>query len=517
MVMSLLGGDYRNMEIRKAIKERRQKYLIPPGLSKALREGYQGIDITPEIEANIKALEQPGALAIVTGQQAGLFGGPLFIFYKALTAVWLAQKLSSESDAPVVPMFWVETADADFSEVNRVAFPPVGEVPRRLTYTPIDMVSGKSISVHFLSSEILELIEQLRQWLSNLPYGVEFYTVVKNAYHPGRSMVEAFKEIMTKIFGPYGLVMVDARHPAMIKRSAEFWALALERPAKLNQAFSISSRQLTDLRLPWQVQLRDDALPVLQIDSEGIRRRILGEPNNWRIGKEGERFDDEELRRIVREDYSTLTPSVLLRPLLQDFLLPTWIYIGGPSEIAYQVQIGMAYDLLNIPRPLVAPRISATIVEPPARRWLERQGWSVKEVLGGRELLLRKRGSSEVLAELFDNGFLHLEGWLKRLEQAADDAKIDLTVELDRVGRKIKYQWNKLKSLALNKIILRDKTRVEHSNKLLSRLLPDGVLQERYDSHLYYLASYDDMFMRALMEKVDIMKPQHIVVDVGEK
>ncbi|MBM3327533.1 MAG: bacillithiol biosynthesis cysteine-adding enzyme BshC [Calditrichaeota bacterium] len=515
-VMGLLGGDYRSRTVRRAALERRRKFAIPPGLGHILREGYIDVGITPEIEANLAALEQPGALAIVTGQQAGLFGGPLFTFYKALTTIMLAQQLSAETSAPVVPLFWMETADADFGEVNRAALPPVDDVPRRLVYTPDDMVSGKSVCLHTLRPEITGLISRLREWLAELPYSRDYIAVLERAYKPGRRMTEAFREIMTKFFGSLGLITLDARHPALVARAAPFWEAALERPLKLNQAFAASSRQLTELRLPWQVQLRDDALPVMHIAMDGIRRRLLGEQNNWRIGKDGPPFDDVELKRLAREENAALTPSALLRPLLQDFLLPTWIYVGGPAEIAYQAQIGLAYDLLNIPRPLVAPRLTATLIEHPTRRWLERQGWTVGEALGGRELLLRKRGSSEALSELFDNGTSHFEGWVKRIAQAAEDADIELGLELDQAGRKINYQWNKLKAMALNKIARRDKTRVEHTDKLTARLLPDGVLQERHDSAVYYVAAYGPGFMNALMVEADAMTPQHLVIDLGE-
>ena len=516
-IIQLLGGNWRSRDVRQAVRDRRQSHVRPEGLGSALRAGYNGLPISDAVEANLTALDRPETLAIVTGQQVGLFGGPLYTLYKALHVVLLAQRLSHESSGPVVPVFWMETADADFGEVNRISFPPLQTDPRRAAYTPREMVTGVSISLHRLTEEILQPTESVCDWLKDLPFGQPIAELITQAYAPGREMAGGFRELMNDFLGEMGLVMADARHPAMTALTEGFWQKALERPEKLNHSFIKASHDLAALNMPLQVTLRHDALPVLEIGEDGIRRRILGEPGKWWIGNAGDTFDDEGLQKKVVEGYRNLTPSALLRPLLQDWLLPTWIYVGGPAEVSYHAQVGACYDLLEIPRPLISPRISLTLIERSARRWLERNNWTVADVIGGREILLARSGQAEVLKELFENGAEQLMSWLTRIERAGDETGVNLYEEIDQAGRKISHQWEKLKTTALHRLGEQDKSRVNHADRLLDRIVPDGMLQERHDSPLYYLAKYGRGIINTITNEVDLFTPQHLAIDLVEQ
>ncbi len=282
----------------------------------------------------------------------------------------------------------------------------------------------------------------------------------------------------------------------------------------MNKSFIVASSELSDLRFPLQVRLRDDALPILHVDDSGMRRRIRGQPDRWKVGHDEREHNDGELHALAIEHPESFTPSALLRPVMQDWLLPTWVYVGGPSEVAYHAQIGRCYDLLEIPRPLISPRISATIVEPAARRLLDRNGWTVIEALGGREILLRSSGKPVVVADLLDRGAEQLEGWIERIERAVEEASVNMSLEIDRIHRKIKYQWDKLARITLNKIAERDRTRVNHCNRLLNLLVPDGLLQERHDNVLYYLAAYGNELTRTVSEQADLHQSQHLVLDL---
>ncbi len=408
----------------------------------------------------------------------------------------------------------METSDADFSEVNRINFPAGKDTSRNQIYAPWGIVPGQSVNFHELTGEIDEVCEDVIGWLEYLPYREAITDLIRKSYYPGRLMPEAFMELMTGLFGSMGLVMINPLHSAVVARTVEFWDRSLRKPDNLNKSFLISSSELTRLRFPLQVRLRNDALPILHIDDTGVRRRIRGQTDAWKPIQGKTTHDDEQLRTMAVEYPETFTPSALLRPVLQDWLLPTWIYVGGPSEVAYHAQIGRCYDLLDIPRPLFAPRISVTIVEPATRRLLDRNGWTVKDAIGGREILLRSSGKPAVLADLLDRGFEQLESWIKRIEQTAEEAEVSISSEIDNISRKLKYQWEKLERITLNKIAERDKVRVNHSDRIQSMLMPDNLLQERHDNALYYLASYGDKLVRIISEEADLFQSQHLVVEL---
>jgi len=516
-IVRLLGGDWRDSNTVKQARERRQSFQNPANLGDVIRSSYSETKIPEPVEKNLQALNSPDTLAIVTGQQLGLFGGPLLTYYKALTAIFLARKLETEYKTKVVPIFWMETGDADYSEVNRVGFPPANDHPRKSVYTLRDIASGKSVHHHILTPEIDVVRDEIYNWMNTSPHRRKFSRIIGRCYRSGIPVVGAFRELFTSLLGTYGLVMFDALDPNIVDISKTFWRKCLTRPEALNNAFSVSSREIMAMRLPLQVRLRTKTLPIFRVNENGIRQRLAGDQDAWKKGTDPEVYSNTELANMVDDEKGAFSPAVLLRPLLQDWLLPTWLYIGGPSEIAYHAQIGRAYDQIDLPRPIIAPRISATLVERSVRRWLDKNNWKVIEVFGGKELLLRTTGSSSSLEELFDTGSAHLRGWLARIQQQADIAGIDISRELDQSGRKLGYQWAKLFRTTMKKISQRDQTRVNHAQKLQNHLFPDNTLQERQFNFLYFLAKYGNQLVQAIDSEKDMFHPQHIVIDLEQE
>lgn len=515
--VSLFGGDFRSESDRALAKERRLASKRMPGLGSVLRKGYKNIAIPPEVEKNLAALDKSDTLSIISGQQVGIFGGPLYTFYKAFTTILLAESLRKESSGAVVPVFWMETGDADFTEVNQVKFPSDNGEPRKSVYAPVDLVAGKPVSYHTLTDDIDEVRTNVINWIKKLPHSRQFINLIESAYQSGRPMADAFRELMTGLFGDRGLVLIDPMDSAISERTGEFWDKCLSSPETLNRPFEIGAERVQEKRLPLQSKLRKDTLPIYSISNDGFRNRIFKKESGWSVGQNGSIVSGVDLHNLGVKFPSKLSPAVLLRPLLQDWLLPTWIYVGGPSEIAYHAQIGEAYEHLEIPRPLIAPRISLTLLDRADRRNLGKNSWSVRNVFGGRELLLREGGKSDTIIELFNSGMAHLDGWKSRIRRVVNDTGITIDEELDKASRKIAFQWDKLRQTTLRKIGQKDEVRLNHANKLLNRLMPGGVQQERHDNALYYLSLYGPQLTGLIAKVVDPFKPQHIAVDIEEE
>lgn len=337
-ILRLLNGNWLEKVMRKSVADRVLSFERLPDLGKAIRSTYDEIEIPPAVERNLDALDSHDTLVIVTGQQPGLFGGPLYTFYKALTAILIAKELEHETSGRVVPVFWIESADADFSEVSRIGFPSHTDHPNRATYTPRDTVAGRSIRYHELNGEIATVRERVNEWIDGLPYQAQYEGLLEKTFRPGKFLVESFRELMTALLGDYGLVMIDPLHPKLKNRFQGFWRECLSRPERINKAFAVASREIESFRLPLQVRLREGVLPIFLIDSNGMRHRLHGSKSSWQIGQKSKTYSSDELVKLVDDESVTFSPSALLRPLYQDWLLPTWLYVGGPSEIAYHAQ-----------------------------------------------------------------------------------------------------------------------------------------------------------------------------------
>jgi len=218
-VVSLLGGDWRDKDMRAVVGERRLKFNRNTGLGNALRAGYGDIQIPGAVEENLAALNRSDTLAVVTGQQVGILGGPIYTFYKALTAVLLAERLEKEASGRVVPIFWMETSDADFSEINRISFPAGKDASRYQVYAPRGIIPGQSVNFHKLTAEIGEVNRKVAEWLDELPHRDKIVSLIERSYYPGRAISEAFMDLMTGLLGAMGLVMINPLHEAVVART----------------------------------------------------------------------------------------------------------------------------------------------------------------------------------------------------------------------------------------------------------------------------------------------------------
>lgn len=512
-VTRLIGGDWRDSDTRNAVKNRRLQFSNCPNLGSEIRKSYGSLKIPNAVESNLEKLDNPNTLTIVTGQQLGLFGGPAYTFYKALTAIFVAEKLTTEKH-PVVPVFWMESADSDFSEINSIGFPPSGKTSRQCVYTPADFIHGKSAGKHVLTDEIEVIRDQVISWLKEGSFAEPYIELLQNSYQKGTLTIDAFRSLLTGILGEYGLIVFDPLAKESIKIGEEFWDRILENPDKLVKSYNIASGEIKSLRYPLQVEMREKVLPFFHIDDNGFRSKVINNSEGlYSLSKDPntvEKFPKDLLKTYP----GSFSPNVLTRSLYQDWILPTWIYIGGPSEIAYHMQIGRSYDVMNIPRPLIAPRLSITIVERSNRRLLDKQNWSVNEILGGIEILLSANGLDNTIDSIFTFGSKQFHNWIKQIRHSSENLGVNASIEIKKSHDKINYQWQKLQSRIQKKVLERDQTRITHAYQLQNFLLPDHRLQERHHSFLYYLSKYGKTLIQTIDSEKQIFNPQHIVIDL---
>src|SRR5579883_875862 len=328
----------------------------------------------------LQRLSQPGTLVVATGQQVGLFSGPAYTVYKALHAAKLADWLT-QNGIPAVPVFWLATEDHDFAEVNHVWVFDRESRPRK-----IEMRRSASAQPAGEVTLVSPPVDELRDALSGWPYGDDVASLVQEAYQPGTTMGKAFGDLLRRMLTGFDIPQVDPMQPAFRELAAPVLRSAVESAEELTGDILERNRQLAAAGYHAQVHVEPQTSLVFLI--ENGKRNTLRR-NGAEYGLNGRRFSKQELAANAR----WLSPNALLRPVVQDSVLPTVATIGGPAELAYFAQSEVIYRRIPGRMPVVVPRSGFTVLDERSHQRLEKYRLSLTDFFAGEEALRQKIGS----------------------------------------------------------------------------------------------------------------------------
>ncbi len=462
--------------------------------------------------ANIQQLREPETLAVVTGQQAGLFSGPAFTLYKALTTVRVAQFLE-EQGLPAVPIFWLATEDHDLEEVaetsafdedyNLVAVRDTGERPA--ARSPVGSVR--------ISESIRGELDRLEGLLPPGKPRNHLLNDLRECFQPGALWGLAFARFMTRLFGHWGVILIDPLDEDVHRLCEPIYHQSLLKAAELRAL--VVNRSSTLLRSGYhaQVHVAEDST-MLFITREGSRVPVYLRDGDYSLdGKE--RVTISELSAQLRDHPIDFSPNVLLRPVVQDTLLPTLVYVAGPSELAYLGQAQPLYEVFNRPQPLVFPRAGFTLVDARTQRLLEKYKLSIEDVWQGEEHLSRKiasAGFAEGWSERFDQSEQDLAHLLERLHEDVERIDPTLLDTLQHVKEKITYQMERLRGKVSRAALGRSELLQRHEQALLRFLLPHKTLQERRVGGTYFLGRVGYELLENLLTHVETHRSDHQIL-----
>jgi len=485
-------------------------------VSAILERQNKSWDASPQTFANLNRLRQ-GAAAIVTGQQVGLFGGPMFAVYKALTAIKLAQEATA-AGIDSVPVFWLATSDHDLAEVNHVSMPGADGVPSTLTISSHG-VAGAPVSDVRLGDEILPAVEEAASLLGDS----EISQFLRESYRPGETLGTAFARLYARLFNQWGVILLDASDAEMHRVAAPIYRAAVERSEDLDAALLARGQAIEKAGYYQQVKVTPSSV-LLFATHEGARTAIRRREGSKKgvefvIGGEpgGQRLSSGELLDRIALTPENFSPNVLLRPVVQDYLLPTLAYTGGAAEAAYFAQVGAVYEkLLDRVTPIV-PRFSATLVEPKVQRWLRQYGITVRDVFDGPETLRQALASRTLPADLqaaFERANKSVEESFSGLQEAL--AKLDPTlVEASQTGAsKIHYQLDRLRERAMAAELRRSEVVSRHAEALSQALYPENALQERGIAGVYFIARHGTELLRSIHETMRTDCHDHQILEL---
>ncbi len=446
-------------------------------------------------DATAAALEalRAGAGVVVTGQQVGLFGGPLFTPFKAATALARARQATA-AGKPHVAVFWLATEDHDFAEIDHVSF-PARRALRKLAYADAP-VTPVPVGGVLLDQSIAPLVEQAWELLG---YS-DSMEALAAAYQPGRSFAQAFAEFYARVFAAQGLLVLDAGGREAHRLGAPVLRAALERADELHAALLERKAALEAAGYHAQVAVGAQAGLLFLIDEKTGARVALKrlapsvqEPQGvWQAGRKT--YSTADLVGILEAEPQRISPSALLRPVFQDLLLSTSLTIGGPAEIAYFAQSAVLFERILGRVTPAQPRFSATLIEPAIGELLRTHELSLEQVfrettdslaqrLAARAMPVEGKRKLAAAGHALDAELEPLLDWMRTL-----DAGLGRSAET--AASKMRYQINRLRRLASNFELQREAALARHAEAISQALYPGGGLQERVHGAAYYLARY---------------------------
>ena len=468
--------------------------------------------------ASAKAVEnvarlRAGASAVVTGQQVGLFGGPSFTIFKALTAIKLADQ-ATRSGVDCVPVFWLATEDHDLAEVNQVSIPGPDGSLQKLT-APAEGLSNAPVGTVSFGSEIDAVVEAA----SGLLGPGEISDFLREAYRPGETFGNAFARLLARLFADWGVILLDSADPEFHRIAEPVYRAAIERAADLDEALLSRGKALESAGYHQQVKVTSSSTLLFTVRNGArvpVHRRVNGDGSAEFLIEE-ERISKADLLSRITSSPWDFSGNALLRPVIQDYLLPTLAYTGGSAEVAYFAQVAVVYEMLLGRVTPIVPRFSATIVEPKPKTFLERYGLRLADLFQGPENL-REQMASRTLPEELQSAFDQAEASLEKSLAAIREglARLDSTLvdSATNAASKMQHQLSQLRSKAARAELRQTEVLTRKADVLSNLLYPGKALQEREIAGVYFVARYGREFLRDVYETIHPDCVDHQVISM---
>lgn len=455
--------------------------------------------------ASAKALEnisrlRSGASAVLTGQQVGLFGGPVFALYKALTAIKLAEEATSRG-VNAVPIFWLATEDHDLAEINHVAVPGQDFSLQQLRTQAAGNPDSPVGRITF-ADEIGTVTDHASEILGES----EIVAVLRQSYLPGTNFGDAFARLFAKVFADFGLILIEPSDPELHRIAQSILRSSIERAAELDEALLARGKDLERAGYHQQVKVTESSTLLFAIENGSrtvIHRKANHGAADFQIGSR--RLKTAELLREISDTPEAFSANALMRPVMQDFLLPTIAYVGGSAEVAYFAQSAVVYQALLGRVTPITPRFSATIIEPKPASLLQRYSLSFQDAMQAPEALrerLAARALPRDVHSAFDSAEKALQASLENVKKSLAPLDPTLVEAAARAASKMHYQINRLRSRAARAELRRVAVLGRHAALLSNALYPAKTLQERQVGGVYFLSRYGNDFLHQVYQAI---------------
>jgi bacillithiol biosynthesis cysteine-adding enzyme BshC len=467
----------------------------------------------PEARAAATLLKHPDTVAVVTGQQAGSFGGPLFTLLKAITAIQLAQRTAAEHKVAAVALFWVDAEDHDWEEVRTSTVLDGNLRPRDIEFPAFEGAGRLPIAGLKMDDRVSAAIDELQAALAPSDFTSWVVDSARAAWRPGTGMADAFATWLETLLGPHGLVVFESSDPAAKPFVADLFARELQFPGRTSALAAEAGQQLAARGHQPQVVPQPDSVALFRMD--GGRTPVRRRGDELVIGDAA--FAPAALAAEAVEHPERFSPNVLLRPVVQDALFPTICYVAGPSELAYLGQLKGVYEHFGVPMPLMYPRASATLVDSATRRFLAKYDLHIEDLRQQDEAALNRLLESQLPAqveEALGEADAALRRTLARVIEVVPAVDPTLAGAAKTTLGKIEHDLRSLHGKVIQAAKKKDETLRRQFVRAQSQVFPTGHPQERTLSVVFFLNRYGPALVDRLLEELPLEMGSHWLITI---
>jgi len=460
-----------------------------------------------------RLLADSRTVAIVTGQQAGLFGGPLFTLLKALTALKLANQVARDHSVPVVAIFWIDAEDHDWEEIRSCTVFDADLTPRTVSLPPRPGAEPAPVATIKLDDAVVGALDETERVLPPTAFREDLLAELRRSYAPGTGMADAFGQWLEQVLGGRGLVVYDSSDARSKPLVSSVFARELSMPGQTVKLASLAGSDLIARGYHAQVHPQDDSAALFRI--EGGRRAIRRQDGQFIVGDE--RFPTDALLRQATERPTGFSPNVLLRPVVQDTIFPTICYVAGPNELAYLGQLRGVYQHFGVPMPLMYPRASATLLDSAAVRFLTKYKLPLEALQAQDEAALNELLRAQippVVEESFTVASQTIEQQMTRLVEAIPALDPTLEGAARSTLARMQHDLQTLHGKMIQAAKRRDETLRRQFIRARALAFPGGHAQERTIGFVSFLNQYGPALVERLDEELPLDLGRHWIVTI---
>lgn len=507
--------DSKNYFEHFAKLEKREKPHLA-SLKQIISKQYNDFNPSPKTTDNINSLVLSNTFAIVTGQQLGIFGGPLYTFYKIITAIELAHLFNEKYDSyHFVPVFWLEGDDHDFEEVRSFNLLDENNEIVKIIYDDgiTEEINRGSVGNISFNGNINSVTEQLTKILRDNEFKPKIMEMLSGYYKEGATFRESFRKLIFELFDEYGLIIFDPSDTNIKSILKPIFIKEIEEQREHSTELVKISAELEEV---YHAQVKVRPINLFMSEDDG---RYLIEPveNEFRLRGKRKRLSKETIFEQIENTPEKFSPNVLLRPVCQDYIFKTACYIGGPSEICYFAQVIPLYKYFNVDVPIIYPRSSVTIVEKNIQKILEKFNLAYTDFIS----------ENETITETVINNLAEID-----LAESFRKASYDINLIIDELREKLYSIENNLLDVTnktRDKILqglefLREKadeaqkrkydTTLRQIRKVSNVLFPHRNLQERELNFIYFTSKYGKDFLKQIINEIAIDRFEHQIIEL---